>query len=103
MEGKDIRFGLLALKNVGRNLIATVVRERSGTPYRSLYDFCKRLHGTEINRRAVESMIKSGAFDNLEAKRRSMMDGVEGILKSVESEARRNLDGQIDLFGSSGR
>lgn len=100
VEGKGIRFGLLALKNVGRNLIATVVRERSGTPYRSLYDFCKRLHGTEINRRAVESMIKSGAFDNLEAKRRSMMDGVEGILKSVESEARRNLDGQIDLFGA---
>ena len=100
VEGKDIRFGLLALKNVGRNLIATVVRERSGTPYCSLYDFCKRLHGTEINRRAVESMIKSGAFDNLEAKRRSMMDGVEGILKSVESEARRNLDGQIDLFGA---
>ena len=100
VEGKDIRFGLLALKNVGRNLIATVVRERSGTPYRSLYDFCKRLHGTEINRRAVESMIKSGAFDNLEAKRRSMMDGVEGILKSVEREARRNLDGQIDLFGA---
>lgn len=100
VEGKDIRFGLLALKNVGRNLIATVVRERSGTPYRSLYDFCKRLHGTEINRRAVESMIKSGAFDNLEAKRRSVMDGVEGILKSVESEARRNLDGQIDLFGA---
>lgn len=100
VEGKDIRFGLLALKNVGRNLIATVVRERSGTPYRSLYDFCKRLHGTEINRRAVESMIKSGAFDNLEVKRRSMMDGVEGILKSVESEARRNLDGQIDLFGA---
>ena len=101
VEGKDIRFGLLALKNVGRNLIATVVRERSGTPYRSLYDFCKRLHGTEINRRAVESMIKSGAFDNLEAKRRSMMDGVEGILKSVESEAicsalwtvNRSLDG----------
>ena len=45
-------------------------------------------------------MIKSGAFDNLEAKRRSMRDGVEGILKSVESEARRNLDGQIDLFGA---
>lgn len=102
VEGNDIRFGLLALKNVGRNLIATVVRERGDRPYRSLYDFCKRLHGTEINRRAVESMIKSGAFDNLEAKRRSMMDGVEGILKSVENEARRNLDGQIDLFGALG-
>ena len=102
VEGENIRFGLLALKNVGRNLIAAVVRERQNGPYRSLYDFCKRMRGGEINRRAVESMIKSGAFDQLEAKRRSMTDGIEGILKSVENEARRNLDGQIDFFGALG-
>ncbi len=102
VEGEHIRFGLLALKNVGRNLIAAVVRERENGAYRSLYDFCKRMRGGEINRRAVESMIKSGAFDQLEAKRRSMVDGLEGILKSVENEARRNLDGQIDFFGAFG-
>ncbi len=100
VEGNDIRFGLLALKNVGRNLIASVVRERGNRPYRSLYDFCKRLHGSEINRRAVESIIKSGAFDSLEAKRRSMLDAVEGILKSIESDSRRNVEGQIDFFGA---
>lgn len=102
VEGENIRFGLLALKNVGRNLIAAVVRERQNGPYRSLYNFCKRMHGGEINRRAVESMIKSGAFDQLEAKRRSMVEGIEGILKSVENEARRNLDGQMDFFGALG-
>lgn len=102
VEGENIRYGLLALKNVGRNLIAAVVRERKNGPYRSLYNFCKRMHGGEINRRAVESLIKSGAFDQLEAKRRSMIDGLEGILKSVENEARRNLDGQIDFFGALG-
>ena len=103
VQGKDIRFGLLALKNVGRNLIATVVKQRQeGGPYRSLYDFCRRMHGTEINRRAVESMIKAGAFDNIETKRRGMMEAVEGILKSVENDSRKNLDGQMDLFGSFG-
>ena len=100
VEGENIRFGLLALKNVGRNLITAVVRERKNGAYRSLYNFCKRMHGGEINRRAVESLIKSGAFDQLEAKRRSMIDGLDGILKSVENEARRNLDGQIDFFSA---
>lgn len=100
VEGENIRYGLLALKNVGRNLIAAVARERKNRPYSSLYNFCKRMHGSGINRRAVESLIKSGAFDQLEAKRRSMIDGLEGILKSVENEARRNLEGQIDFFGA---
>nr|MBP8855829.1 DNA polymerase III subunit alpha [Oscillospiraceae bacterium] len=101
VEDHDIRFGLLALKNVGRNLIDTVVRNRAGTPYKSLYDFCQRMHGTEINRRAVESLIKSGAFDLLESSRHAMIDALEGILKSVENDARKNLDGQMDLFGSA--
>ncbi len=101
VQGEDIRFGLLALKNVGRNLIEAVIRERQEHgQYQSLYDFCKRVYGTEINRRAVESMIKAGAFDSVEAKRRGMMEALEGILKSVENDARKNLDGQMDLFGA---
>ena len=101
VEGDAIRFGLLALKNVGRNLIATVITDRKQNgPFLGLYDFCKRMLGTEINRRAVESMIKAGAFDSVEAKRRAMMDALEGILKSVENDARRNLAGQMDLFGN---
>lgn len=94
----DIRFGLLALKNVGRNLIASVVREREEHPYRSLYDFCKRMHGTELNRRAVESMIKAGAFDSIEPNRHMLVNNLEGILKSIETVSRKNLEGQLDLF-----
>ena len=98
VDGQNIRFGLNAVKNVGRNLIATTVQERKETPFRSLYDYCKRLYGVEINRRAVESLIKAGAFDRLEDTRRGMLESVEGILKSVETDARKNVAGQLDLF-----
>ncbi len=97
-----IRFGLLALKNVGRNLITTVVNERKKSDFKSLYDFCKRLYGTEINRRAVESMIKAGAFDEIEPNRRILIENLESILKSVENDSRKNLSGQLDLFSSFG-
>jgi DNA polymerase-3 subunit alpha len=97
-----IRFGLNAVKNVGRNLIDNVVAARAEKPYASLYDFCKRMRGNELNRRAVESLIKAGAFDSLGVNRRSLIEAVEGILKSIESDARHNLDGQIDLFSCMG-
>ena len=97
-DSGQIRFGLNAVKNVGRNLIDRVVEERKERPYTSLYDFCKRIHGTELNRRAVESLIKAGAFDHMGYNRRSLVEAVEGILKSIETDTRRNLDGQLDLF-----
>ena len=56
----------------------------------------------EINRRAVESLIKSGAFDSLGSTRRAMLQCIEGILKSVETDSRKNLEGQLDLFSQSG-
>ena len=98
VDGGNIRFGLNAVKNVGRNLIAAVIRERQEKPFHSLYDFCRRMHGVELNRRAVESLIKSGAFDGLEQTRRGMLQCIEGILKSVETDFRKNLEGQLDLF-----
>ena len=79
-------------------MIENVVKERQEKPFASLYDFCKRMHGNELNRRAVECLIKAGAFDCTGATRRSQVEAVEGILKSVENDARRNLDGQLDLF-----
>ena len=98
-DGGCIRFGLNAVKSVGRNLIEAVVKERKDRPYRGLYDFCRRLYGNELNRRALENLIKCGAFDALEPSRRGMLECVEGILKSVETDMRRNLEGQMDLFG----
>ena len=98
-DGDCIRFGLNAVKSVGRNLIEAVVKERQERPYRGLYDFCRRMYGNELNRRALENLIKCGAFDTLEPSRRAMLECVEGILKSVENDMRQNLEGQMDLFG----
>ena len=102
VDGEKIRFGLNAVKSVGRNLIDAVVKDRKNRPYRGLYDFCKRLHGNELNRRALENLVKAGAFDALEPTRRGMIDSAEGVLKSVETDARQNLEGQMDLFGMMG-
>lgn len=101
-DGERIRFGLNAVKSVGRDLIEAVIKERAERPYSSLYDFCKRLHGTGLNRRALENLVKAGAFDTLEPTRHGMLESAEGILKSVETDARQNLDGQMDLFGLMG-
>ncbi|MDL2252986.1 DNA polymerase III subunit alpha [Ruminococcaceae bacterium OttesenSCG-928-I18] len=101
VQGNHIRYGLLALKNVGRHLIDTAVKLRAQDgPYHSLYDFCRRISvsGAEVNKRAIESFIKSGAFDNIEQNRRSMILSVEGILKSVENDRKNNLEGQLNLF-----
>ncbi|MCI2046665.1 MAG: DNA polymerase III subunit alpha [Faecalibacterium sp.] len=98
----NIRFGMNAVKNVGRNLIANVIDARKGQPFADLYDFCKRMRGNELNRRAVENLIRAGAFDSFGATRRSMLEAVENILKSVENDARRNLEGQLDLFSAMG-
>ena len=102
VDGESIRFGLNAVKSVGRNLIDAVVKDRKNRPYRGLYDFCKRLHGNELNRRALENLVKAGAFDALEPTRRGMIDSAEGVLKSVETDARQNLEGQMDFFGMMG-
>lgn len=101
-DGKNIRFGLDAVKNVGRNLVARTIEERKGEPFRDLYDYCKRMRGNEINRRAVENMIRAGAFDTMGATRRSMLESVESILKSVENDARKNVEGQLDFFAAMG-
>ncbi len=74
------------------------MEKRQGKPYTSLYDFCKRMYGNELNRRAVESLIKAGAFDRMGVNRHSLVEAIDGIIKSVESDNKRNLDGQLDLF-----
>lgn len=98
-EEEGIRFGLLAIKNLGRNVIARVIEERRRGAYRSLYDFCKRLSGGELGKRTVEALIKSGAMDSLGHKRREMFMSYEEILDSLSAGRGRNIEGQLDLFG----
>ena len=100
VDGQSIRFGLNAVKSVGRDLIEAVIKERESRPFRSLYDFCKRMRSNMLNRRALENLIKAGAFDTMEPSRHGMMESVETVLRIVENDARQNLDGQLDLFSA---
>ncbi len=99
VAGEDIRFGLSAVKNLGHGLIHQLIEKRKDGPYTSFYDFCSRLYGRELNRRALESLIKCGALDDLDANRSQMLASVETVLAALESERRRNVEGQIGLFG----
>lgn len=97
--GDDIRFGLLAIKNLGRSAIARLVEERrTGGTFTSFYNFCERMQGKELNKRAVESLIRCGALDGLGHNRKEMLSAVSEVMDSLESDRRRNLDGQIGLF-----
>ncbi|HIU34998.1 MAG TPA: DNA polymerase III subunit alpha [Candidatus Fimenecus excrementigallinarum] len=98
-EGRGIRFGLLAIKNLGKGFIASILEERANNgPFTEFYDFCKRLYGKEFNKRAVEGLIKSGALDGLDLNRREMLQNLPAVTASIEAENRRNLEGQLDLF-----
>ncbi|MDL2232742.1 DNA polymerase III subunit alpha [Ruminococcaceae bacterium OttesenSCG-928-L11] len=98
--GDKIRFGLLAVKNLGRGLIKALIEERSEKKFTSLYDFLDRMHGRELNRRAVESLIKCGALDSFGYNRRQMAEGLEQIMDNIEATHRNNISGQINLFGA---
>ncbi len=101
-KNKNIRFGLLAVKNLGISAIEKIITERKKNgDYTSFYDFCKRNAGRELNSRATESLIKSGALDCFYNNRRRMLLGVESIISAVNEEKRFSGENQLDLFGSS--
>ena len=101
--GKSIRFGLLAVKNLGRNVIARMVEERRAAgEFTSFYNFCKRMAGRDLNRRAIESLVKCGALDGLGNNRREMLLAVERVLDSLEADKRRNVEGQMGFFDAPG-
>jgi len=96
---KGIRFALLAVKNLGINSIRDMIaeRERDGK-FLSLEDFCKRMNGKDINQRAIESLIKCGAFDCFGHNRREMIENYDRIFSSIQASSSRNMEGQINFF-----
>ncbi len=98
-DENGVRFGLLAVKNLGRGFIKDLIDERGNGKYNNFTEFCKRLYGHDLNKRTLESLIKSGALDSLGANRRSMLQGYEGLLSSIDSEQKSNVSGQLSLFG----
>ena len=99
VEGDAIRFGLGAVKNVGRGLIRSMVRKRrEGGPFRSLEDFLERMGEGELNKRAVENFIKCGAADCFGCHRSELLAVYEQMMDSVASSRKKNLEGQLGLF-----
>ena len=102
VSGEDLRYGLVAAKNVGRGFIRDMVAEREKNgKFRSFEEFCRRMYGGDLNRRALESLIKCGCFDGLGANRRQLMTVCQLVIDSIAEQRRRNVEGQFDLFGFS--
>ena len=99
VEGDSIRFGLQAIKNTGRALLDDLVKEREENgPFENLSDLCIRMYGKDMNRRALESFIKSGALDGLGDNRQTMLQGYSSVLSAIDDQHKNNLEGQISLF-----
>ncbi len=97
-DGK-IRYGLSALKSVGEGVIDAVVAEREvNGPYKNLKDFVSRLSAKEVNKRTIESFIKSGAFDCFPSNRRQMMMVYTQIIDQVNQERKNAISGQMSLM-----
>ncbi|HIT35020.1 MAG TPA: DNA polymerase III subunit alpha [Candidatus Faecousia intestinigallinarum] len=100
VEGDAIRFGLGAVKNIGRGLIRTMAaRRREDGPFQSLEDFLQRMEEGELNKRAVENLIKCGAMDCFGYHRSELLAVYDTLMDSVASTRRKNLEGQMGLFG----
>lgn len=97
--GEKIRFGIAAIKNVGKGAIQAVIeaREKKGN-FTGFTDFCEKVNLSDVNKRAIESMIKSGCFDSLLLKRAQLLNVYEKVSDSVVNNRKRNIDGQMSLF-----
>lgn len=99
VDQENIRYGLSAIKSIGKNVIDTIVADREANgPFTSLQNFVERLSSKEVNKRTVESFIKAGAFDGLGATRKQQMMVYAGILDSVSQERKTAISGQMSLL-----
>ena len=100
VSGRDIRFGLAAVKGVGRSFMKQLVAEReTGGLFSSFQEFCERMYDRELNRRALESLIKAGAFDSMGYRRSQLIQIVGAVVDAIAQSRKKNIEGQMDLFG----
>lgn len=98
-----IRFGLAAIKNIGRNAVEALVAEREKNgPFHSMTDFCNRMSDGEWNKRGIESLIKSGAVDSFGGARSQYMVVYKNILDGIGQAKKNNIAGQMNLFDLGG-
>ena len=100
VAGESLRFGMAAIKNIGKGMTQRIVAEREKNgPYRTLENFFERMYNADFNKRAAESLIKCGALDCFGLYRSQMLQIYEKMMDSVADAHRRNVAGQLDLFG----
>jgi DNA polymerase-3 subunit alpha len=98
-EGKNIRYGLYAIKSLGRPVIDNIIEERqAGGPYRTLQDFIERTVERDLNKRSIENLILAGACDSFEANRHQMYVVYSTIVDDVVRRKKSGLSGQMSLF-----
>jgi DNA polymerase III subunit alpha len=103
-DERTIRYGLGAIKGVGRSAVEAITEERAlRGAYRSLADLCRRVDLTRVNRRVFEALIRSGSLDSVGSNRATLMAGLDAALRSGEQNARSDQTGQVDIFGLSTR
>jgi DNA polymerase-3 subunit alpha len=97
-DGYQIRFGLSAVKNVGANAIASIIEARTQGPFKGVHDLCERVDLRLLNKRVLESLIKSGAMDSL-GQRSQLMSVLDKAMEQAQKAARDREAGQHGLFG----
>ena len=99
-DGDNIRFGLASIKNVGEGVIELIEKERETQDgeFKSLYDFCTRIDYKSYNTRTLESLIKSGAFSNIEKSRKQLIENLEPLIASAKRQSEAKSLGQASLF-----
>ena len=98
-EGNSVRYGMYAIKSLGRPVIDKIIEERKiGGPYRTLQDFVERTAERDINKRAVENLIKAGACDSLDGTRKQMTYVSAALIDQVSSRKKSAVAGQMSLF-----
>ena len=103
VSGQNIRFGLAALKGVGRGFMEAVLRERErGGPFTTFPEFCVRMYDCDLNKRVLDSLIRSGSFDSMGYRRSQLLAVYEQVVDAIARDRRKNLEGQFDLFGGGG-
>ncbi len=101
--GNDIIFSLLGIKNIGSALIKKIVNSRkTDGNFKSYWDFCKRISGPELNRRALECLIKAGALDGFDLNRKEMLQNIDLAVESAAKESDMYAGGQLDMFSTFG-
>jgi len=99
-EEKGIRFGLMAIKNLGENIVEAIVDERrKGGPYKNLSDLLNRVHHKDLNKKSIEALLKSGSLDSLNIERNEGLKNIEEIIKFAQGIRKSKKTTQSSLFG----